>query len=203
MTMQTWVPVQWNTMGMIPHECWGDEEIRERTPVHRPPMAIFTGEDEQAGYDPDDFDGMIRLGLYSDREVEDAAFRLCQALKYDSLPLAQTDEIRLANVVLPEDISDDLTEVAKWYIDHGAGIDGLVRMFSRAEGWQNGAAVRCAIVDFVCRLRWVCGLSYNGGKPIRLELTDRSQEMVRRESYGGKHGWMWQHLDNAIRGKLN
>ena len=202
--MQTWTPIQWNTMGMIPHECWGDhddEGVARAAEVGGAPMAIFTGEDERAGYDPDDFDGMIRLGLHSDREIDDAAFRLCQALKYDTIPLAQTDEIRLGNVRLPKDISDMLVGVAEAYIERGKGTDGLVKYFRDASTWDRGTHVCCSIVDFVRRLRWVCGISYNGGKAIRLDITGQSREMIRR-GLAGPQAWMWRHLDAAVNGKL-
>lgn len=198
-------PFCWLNLGFVANEFWGDNVdagIARPAKVHKAPMSLLTGEDERNGAEPKDFDGMIRLGLHSDREVEDAAFRLCQALKYDAIPLRETNEIGLVGVSLPEDISDDLVEIAKWYIRRGNGVDGLITMFDRAGAWQDGDAMRCNIIDFVLRLRFTCGRAYNGGRLIYIEISSRSHETINRNK-AGKRGWLWRNLQAAITNKIN
>jgi len=197
--MNTYSPIGENQLCFVPRSWVNSEGCEaEAAPINVGPMAIFTGEDDRVGCFPDDFEGALSNGWFSSDEIEDASYRLLCELLYDRVPVTATYH---AEIELPNEITDEMMEIAKCYVVNGSGVDGLVEKFKKAIKGRNYKTC-CLIIDFCERLREVLNQKYdlNYGF-MEIEVSPWARSVVLRGSRNGFASPLYKRLGLAIWGE--
>ncbi|MFH1427502.1 MAG: hypothetical protein ABIG60_03160 [Patescibacteria group bacterium] len=193
--MQTYVPFNEETMGFIPYNLTKrDGEESGMVFPHRGGFPVYTGEDVRAGCVPDDFDGLLNGGWFNDQEVDNAAYLLLCSLGYNKLGVCQT---YITKVNLPDEITDELMEVGRKYVENGNGVDGLVKFFIHSLN-KGIPETCCLIIDFCRRLREYLKIQSGRERAPVLEVTAGNEDLLKEKRLNGKARDLYFSLAEAI-----